>query len=108
MPRRIRRTKRRFNSAAEIDAWSMMFCYGRDYFNDLEDIGFVTVAQIIAALPEAWRRLGVDFMARWAQMGSVEKGNRKFPWAHDQFGKKPCLQGDDSQSRARATSQRKS
>jgi len=62
---------------------------GADYLDELGDFGFSTEAAKLAAAPEAWRRMGSDYMARWDQMSPLEK-SRDTPWALEQFGTPPC------------------
>lgn len=79
MPVKKRRPKSRHTPAAEMAAWRMFFRTGHDYLNDLARVGlddgrgFTNEATAAAAAPDAWRRLGADFLdaygrdeARWA------------------------------------------
>jgi hypothetical protein len=65
MPVKRRAAKRRLDLAAELQAWSMVFACGRDYFNDLPSIGVLTDGSRPdrAAAEDAWRRLGARFLA---------------------------------------------
>ncbi|MER8644677.1 hypothetical protein [Mesorhizobium sp. M1252] len=82
MPVKRRLAKRRTDSLAEIAAWSTAFECEFDFFHDLELFGLFSDAEVKAALPEAWKRLGHAFLVTW-----VPKDTRETPWALDQFGR---------------------
>ena len=65
----------------EIEMWRMMFTAGFDFFNDLEPLGYASEAEARAAAPEAWRRLGAEFLRTWTPTGATET-----PWALEEFG----------------------
>ena len=92
MPAKRRNVKRRIDPAAELEAWSMVFSTGNDWFNDLAEFGFGTSfwdpkteadgrAAVAKAAPDAWHRLGEEFLRTWQPDGS-----RAVPWALEQFG----------------------
>jgi hypothetical protein len=85
MPAKTRRPKRRTSLAAEVEAWSMVFEVGTDYFGDLVEFGFEAGcegdAAIQAAARKAWRRLGAAYMRT-----RIPDRNREQPWALEQFG----------------------
>jgi hypothetical protein len=89
MPVRARRAKRRFNTDAQIRAWWMLFTCGEDYLDELADFGFATDADKLTAAPDAWDRLGADYILRWDLMQPWEK-SRETPWAVEQFGQPSC------------------
>ena len=78
MPVKQRRAKRRNCDAPN---WATLFETGWDFFHDLDEIGITTHDQAIAAAPEAWARLGDDFLAHW-----VPTAARSEPWALEEFG----------------------
>lgn len=67
MPVRARKNRRR-DQRAEVDAWSMYFQSGYDFFESLAAIGVATnhhgVPDVEIAR-EAWQRLGADYLADW-------------------------------------------
>ena len=66
MPVKRRTEKRRMDPTAELEAWSLMFASGYDYFDDLPRIGVVTDAYSKpdrAVIQDAWHRLGARFLA---------------------------------------------
>ncbi|WP_167458633.1 hypothetical protein [Mesorhizobium kowhaii] len=73
--------RRQIGSAAELAAWSDAFTCEFDFFNDLEPFGLFTDAEVKAAAPEAWKRLGGAFLASWKPTDT-----RETPWALDEFG----------------------
>ena len=84
MPVKLRRNKRHTSVAAQVQAWSMLFESGHDFFDAL-GFGHANEASAQAAAPEAWRRLGAEFMA--ARQPSAA---RELPWALEEFGSPPC------------------
>ena len=80
MPVKSRRAKRRIDEAAEVKAWSMLFNCGWDYLHELEPFGLHTDGEARAAAPEAWNRLGEQFLATW------KPDVRPQPWALERFG----------------------
>ena len=81
MPVKVRRPKRRVSDAAELEAWSTFFEFGKDFFHQLDDWGLDTDKARHAAAPAAWRRFGETFMATWRPTVI-----RNEPWAFEQFG----------------------
>jgi hypothetical protein len=84
MPAKRRTAKRRTDPAAELEAWSMLFRCGYDFFGDLDHLGLDIDAKRRAAR-EAWRRLGAAFMTAWRPDTARQK-----PWALEQFGDPKC------------------
>ena len=78
MPVKVRRPKRRMSVAAELEAWSVLFATGYDFFGDL---GFPKQEEARKAARDAWERLGPAFMARWTPSSA-----RSVPWALEAFG----------------------
>jgi hypothetical protein len=87
MPVKRRNSKRRVDHRAEIEAWSGLFDCGIDFFDDLEPFGYVTDNERTEAAPEAWRRLGRQFLDIVAAGEWPWRKSR--PWALDQFGEPP-------------------
>jgi hypothetical protein len=88
MPVKSRCPKRRIDPAAELEAWSMLFRCGYDYFRDLEPYGFdgpegEAAARIAAK--KAWKRLGRAYMANFKP-----EPPREQPWALEEFGDPRC------------------
>jgi hypothetical protein len=81
MPVKRRYSKRRTAVAAELAAWSDAFECEFDFFNELEPFGISTDAEVKAAVPEAWARLGGAFLDQWTPTDT-----RTVPWALEQFG----------------------
>lgn len=64
MPVRARKSRRR-DQRSELDAWSMYFQSGYDFFDDLAAIGVVTNHHDVPdteVAREAWQRLGQEYM----------------------------------------------
>ena len=84
MPPKRRPGKRRLDPETELEAWSMVFACGHDYFGDLPRIGVPMDEHghgpERAAAEEAWHRLGARFL--------VEKADpvQGTPWALSEFG----------------------
>ena len=84
MPVKLRQPKRRTTVAAEVEAWSMLFECGYDYFNELGfGYGGDAVEPARRAAPEAWRRLGAAFLT------SRPENVSEVPWALQKFGEPP-------------------
>jgi hypothetical protein len=83
MPVKMRKRKRRTDPAAELEAWSMLFECGYDYFNNL-GFGYGGDAVAREAAPEAWRRLGSAFLA-----SRPANAPRAVPWALETLGEPP-------------------
>lgn len=96
MPVKRRVSKRRHLSPeAELDAWRETFSSGFDFF-DLLPLGLEGDArfalgrekpapgdaEVLAAVREAWARLGAAFMAEWQPQAYLPE-----PWALTAFGK---------------------
>lgn len=81
MPVKRRAAKRRVHHAAELAAWSGVFECEYDFFGDLEDFGISGDKAVREAAPEAWQRLGAEFMAGWKPTQV-----RETPWALEEFG----------------------
>ena len=67
MPVKRRNPKHRITPEAEMEAWSMMFECGHDWFGDLEPFGFGGRdydEEARDAAPQAWARLGELFLER--------------------------------------------
>jgi hypothetical protein len=98
---KVRMSKRRVTTAAELQAWSMVFETGGDYLGDLEVFGVKIEATRRwrdktypamehsnadevrdAAAGEAWYRLGAVYMA---QRDDAAHGHG-VPWALERFG----------------------
>jgi hypothetical protein len=65
MPRKTRRPKLRVGDEAELRAWQMAFKCGHDYLSSLKVYGLTTEPEVLEAMPDAWRRLGAEFMGWW-------------------------------------------
>ena len=78
MPVRRRISKSRPD---ELAAWRVMFTTGFDFFNELEPLSIKTESDARTAAPEAWARMGGDFMRAWRPTV-----NAKTPWALEEFG----------------------
>ena len=84
MPVKLRKAKRHTSVAAEVERWSMLFETSFDYFDAL-GFGHANEASARDAAPEAWQRLGAQFLANRS-----ENAAREIPWALEQFGSPPC------------------
>lgn len=74
MPMKRRRPKRRSDLGKEIAAWTDVFLFGFDFSGELEKVG-VPISQgypDLAALEEAWRRLGEQFLTNCKGVGDPE------------------------------------
>ena len=96
MPRKLRAPKQRYDAKAELDAWSMTFECGTDFFRETgvtlplhvwppEDRPPVEKAWREAMLA-AWRRVGALFLSH----RDVTREARGIPWALERFGDPPC------------------
>ena len=87
MPVKRRTAKRRLDPAAEVAIWESVFDSGRDFFDDLKDLG-VPLDQYgrpePAAAEQAWQRLGARYLA------TRTPNSRREPWALIQFGEPQC------------------
>jgi hypothetical protein len=84
MPVRRRLAKRRVDPAVELQDWENWFEWGREGFaGELWDYGLRTKEDTLAAMPEAWQRLGAAFMA-------ARKRADQVPYALKQFGDPRC------------------
>jgi hypothetical protein len=85
MPVKLRQPKKRRTFEADLEAWSMMFECGYDYFNDL-GFGSGGDGDDVAreAAPEAWARLGAAFLAN-----RPANASRTVPWALETLGPPP-------------------
>jgi hypothetical protein len=87
VPVKRRIAKRRISPEAELKAWRMFFKSGYDYFDDLKDLGYRSEAEMLAAAPQVWARLGRAFLAQW---DVEERAMRGDPWALEEFGTPLC------------------
>lgn len=80
MPVKRRIAKQRAISVAdELQAWSVLFGSGFDFFDDLDDIGLpVSRREGHPMAKEAWRRLGAEYLRRHDAAEPC--------WALDRFG----------------------
>jgi hypothetical protein len=77
--------KRRVDPAIELQDWENWFEWGREGFaGELWDYGLRTTEDTLAAMPEAWPRLGAMFLDQ-------RKPNfRPVPYALEHFGDPRC------------------
>ena len=84
MPPKRRPGKRQLDAGAELEAWSMVFACGHDYFGDLSRIGVPMDEHGHGpermAAEEAWHRLGARFLAR------PQEPHLTPAWALTEFG----------------------
>lgn len=82
MPVKRRRSKAR---AGEAKAWSGYFMCGRDFFDDLANIGLdeKTAAPLAE---ETWRRIGRDVIEHIARMHEGYRPPERPFWAEGEFG----------------------
>ena len=97
MPRKLRTPKHRYDAKAELEAFTMVFTCGHDYFSETGLIEPVHVSmeerpavekEWRACVRGAWRRLGARFLETWKPEGPPP--HRQEPWALEQFGEPPC------------------
>ena len=83
MPTKRRRGKARrvLHGFAPLAAWRMAFRAGYDYLRQLQPYGIAGDAAVHAAMPAAWKRLGLEFLATYP--------NAQAAWALERFGH-PC------------------
>ena len=74
MPLKRRTPKRRADGGEEIEAWTDMFLFGCDFSRGLQKAGIPAPLgrPDQAALEQAWRRLGPQFLAQWGGPGDRE------------------------------------
>ena len=100
MPVKRRKPKQRQTTEAEMEAWSVMFEGGHDWFGSLEPFGFTrndSDEEARAAAPEAWKRLGAMFLEEREPRPSdttpvpahLVGVVSMHPWALYEFGKPP-------------------
>jgi hypothetical protein len=83
MPVKLRKPKKRRTFEADLEAWSMLFECGYDFFNELE-FGYGSDDVARGAAPEAWARLGAAFLAN-----RPANASRAVPWALETLGPPP-------------------
>ena len=73
MPTKRRINKRR-DGSEEMEAWTDVFLFGCDFSGGLEKVGIPAPLgrPDQAALEQAWRRLGTQFLAQWDGHGDRE------------------------------------
>jgi len=84
MPVKKRATKRRLDPVAEAQLWATMFTTGWDFFGDLKDVGIDDTDAARTAAPDAWRRLGRNYLNR--DMGADYNCGTLGSWALREFG----------------------
>lgn len=98
MPVKLRRSKRRIDPRAELEAWSGLFDCGYDYFDELDGWGDWPSTDSADqtkrdAAREAWQRLGGEYMAkvRERRLTAPRPAGwpEKEPWAFIEFGEPP-------------------
>lgn len=96
MPRKLRAPKQRYDAKAELDAWSLTFECGTDYFGET---GFPLPHRVRPpeAQPAAARAFRSAAHAAWLGLGALylqkrdaDAQSRDIPWAQEQFGEPPC------------------
>ena len=96
MPRKLRAPKQRYDAKAELEAWSMTFESGHDYFRET---GFVEPVHVWPPedRPLAERAFRSAALAAWLRVGALFLERRKaanehrdLPWAQVEFGEPPC------------------
>ena len=95
MPRKFRAPKQRYDAKAELEAWSLPFECGVDYFRETgcvlpidappEDQAAAEQG-FRAAAHAAWLRVGALFLER----RKAANERRDIPWAQEEFGEPPC------------------
>ena len=98
MPRKLRAPKQRYDVEAELEAFSMVFICGHDFFNETGLVEPVHVWPLEdrppaekawrAGVKAAWQRLGKRFLETWEPEGPPP--HRQTPWALIEFGEPPC------------------
>ena len=81
MPVKRRRTKRRLDPRAELEAWADYFDLGIAFTCSWEDVGLSSEAEMREAAPAAWGRVGRAFLD-----GGMSWNNSGIPWALEEFG----------------------
>jgi hypothetical protein len=86
MPVKRRAAKQRtLRDFAPLQAWIIVFKCGSDHLNRLRAYGITGEDQVRAAMAQAWRRHGAEFI------GAIWKPSdtSALPWALEQFGPPP-------------------
>ena len=85
MPVRRRKPKQRHSVEAEVEAWSMWFFLGRDWFGDLEKFGIDRDDNETLRERgfEAWGRIGAAWLETWEP---PEHQRDRVPYALVEFG----------------------
>jgi hypothetical protein len=85
MPVKRRLAKRRDDPAVELEAWSVYFSFGADYFGDLDRRWGLTKDETRRRahneVKDAWSRLGAAFLETWR--GDTHQPR---PWAETKLG----------------------
>ena len=73
MPLKRRTPKRRTDGSEEMEAWTDVFLFGCDFSRTLQKAGIPPLGgPDWAAIEEAWRRLGPQFLIKWDGHGDRE------------------------------------
>lgn len=83
MPVKRRRPKQRRSIEAEVQAWSVLFESGYDFFNHLAPLGFANEAEARRAAPDAWARCGDLFLDSYEP---PPHDPDRVPWPLTEFG----------------------
>lgn len=83
MPVKRRKAKTRLRDQTPLSAWRIFFKAGHDFLKDLRPYGIHSNDEAQAAAPEAWLRLGEEFMAGIGPQPDYAMP----PWALETFGK---------------------
>ena len=75
-------------SYAPMEAWSWAFSSGYDFLGRLKPFGLNTDAEVRAAMPAAWTRLGLEYLA-WRGELPAKPGGRPPPFALLEHGPPP-------------------
>jgi hypothetical protein len=84
--RRMSKAKKNLRDIEEVRAWEVAFACGRDYFNNLRDLGFDFHQREVDhdVAREAWSRLRTAFYELRATRPDPIGG--EVPWAEREFG----------------------